>query len=164
MTQEYDASKEWKGKKVVLVSVPGAFTPGCQARHLPPYIGNLEKILDKGVNLVAVMASNDGFVMSAWGKVNGVKDSERIIFLSDTKTQFAKQIGWMAGRGDRTGRWASTIADEQEFLMSKTFANRLLPCCVVIIEKDGTISYAEKEQDLREVTVRGLRVLYVRYH
>ncbi len=57
----------------MLVSVPGAFTPGCQARHLPPYVGNLTQILEKGVDLVAVIASNDSFVMSAWGKVNGVK-------------------------------------------------------------------------------------------
>jgi len=149
MPQEYDASKEWKGKKVVLVSVPGAFTPGCQARHLPPYIGNIDSILQKGVDLVAVIASNDGWVMSAWGKVNGVKvgsnqpvhstdspakstafqDSEKILFLSDTKTQYSKQIGWQAGMGERNGRWA------------------------MIIEKDGTISYAEKEQDPRQVTV-----------
>lgn len=64
MPQEYDASKEWADKKVVLVSVPGAFTPGCQARHLPPYINNLDKILEKGVDLVAVIAFNDAWVVS----------------------------------------------------------------------------------------------------
>ena len=132
MPQEYDASKEWKGKKVVLVSVPGAFTPGCQARHLPPYVTNLDKILEKGVDLVAVIGFNDGWVMSAWGKVNGVKDSEKILFLSDSKTQYSKQIGWMAGMGERNGRWA------------------------MIIEKDGTISYAEHEQDPRQVTVSAI--------
>lgn len=73
MPQVYDASKEWKGKKIVLVSVPGAFTPGCQARHLPPYINNLDKLIENGVDLVAVIAFNDSFVMQAWGKVNGVK-------------------------------------------------------------------------------------------
>ncbi|KAK5174901.1 uncharacterized protein LTR77_000037 [Saxophila tyrrhenica] len=131
MPQDYDASKEWKGKRVVLVSVPGAFTPGCQARHLPPYVSNIDKILQKNVDLVAVIASNDGWVMSAWGKVNGVNNSEKILFLSDTKTQYAKQIGWMAGMGERNGRWA------------------------MIIEKDGTISYAEQEKDPRQVTVSG---------
>ena len=129
MPQEYDASKEWQGKKVVLVSVPGAFTPGCQARHLPPYVNNIDQILQKGVDLVAVIGFNDSWVMSAWGKVNGVKDSEKILFLSDSKTQFSKQIGWMAGMGDRNGRWA------------------------MVIEKDGTISYAEREEDPRKVTV-----------
>ena len=58
-----------------------------------------------------------------------MKDSEKILFLSDSKTQYSKQIGWMAGMADRNGRWA------------------------MIIEKDGTISYAEQEQDPRQVTV-----------
>ena len=128
MPQEYDASKEWADKKVVLVSVPGAFTPGCQARHLPPYINNLDEILQKGVDLVAVIAFNDAWVMSAWGKVNGVKDSEKILFLSDTKSKLSQQIGWMAGMGERNGRWAMII-------------------------DHGTISYAEQEQDPRKVTV-----------
>lgn len=56
-----------------MFSVPGAFTPGCQARHLPPYIEKLSDFKSKGVDVVAVIASNDAFVMNAWGKVNGVK-------------------------------------------------------------------------------------------
>lgn len=86
----YDANKEWAGKKVVLVSVPGmlqastsnvsgakcliigAFTPGCSAYHLPPYIQKLKELQAKGVDIVAVIASNDGFVMQAWGKVHKV--------------------------------------------------------------------------------------------
>jgi alkyl hydroperoxide reductase 1 len=51
----------------------GAFTPGCQARHLPPYIEKLGDFKKKGVDVVAVIASNDAWVMNAWGKVNGVK-------------------------------------------------------------------------------------------
>lgn len=98
--QEYDASKEWAGKKVVLVSVPGAFTPGCQAHHLPPYIQKLGELKSKGVDVVAVIASNDSWVMNAWGKVNGVKGDD-ILFLSDTKTFFSKNYGWAAGMGDR---------------------------------------------------------------
>lgn len=98
--QEYDASKEWAGKKVVLVSVPGAFTPGCQAFHLPPYIQKLGELKGKGVDVVAVIASNDSWVMNAWGKVNGVKGDD-ILFLSDTKTFFSKNYGWAAGMGDR---------------------------------------------------------------
>lgn len=92
--QEYDASKEWKNKKVVLFSVPGmpfpilytrqrvdsdatgAFTPGCQARHLPPYIEKVSEFKNKGVDVIAVIASNDSFVMHAWGKVNGVKGDD----------------------------------------------------------------------------------------
>lgn len=142
LPEEYDASKEFKGKKVVIVSVPGAFTPGCQARHIPPYLENINKIAEKGVDLVVVIASNDSWVMAAWGKANGVTGDSKVKFMSDSKTFFSKQIGWMAGSkytaktlftrretnadielallvGDRNGRWA------------------------MIVEKDGTISYAE---------------------
>ncbi|GAB7360073.1 hypothetical protein MBLNU230_g7593t1 [Neophaeotheca triangularis] len=131
MPQEYDASKEFAGKKVIVVSVPGAFTPGCQAYHLPPYIAQLDKLQSKGVDLVAVIASNDAWVMAAWGKVNGVKEGQPIYFLSDTKTGFSKNHGWAAGMGDRNGRWA------------------------MVVEKDGTISYAENEDKPSNVTVSG---------
>lgn len=57
-----------------MFAVPGAFTPGCSVKHLPGYIENLDKIKGKNVDLVAVLAFNDAFVMSAWGKVNGIKD------------------------------------------------------------------------------------------
>jgi len=72
----YDASKEWANKKVVLFAVPGAFTPGCHARHMPGFTENLEKIKAKGVDYVAVIAFNDAFVMSAWSKSQGVKNDD----------------------------------------------------------------------------------------
>lgn len=71
--QNYDASKEWADKKVVLFSVPGAFTPGCSVKHLPGYIEKLNEIKAKGVDIVAVLAFNDAFVMSAWAKANNIK-------------------------------------------------------------------------------------------
>lgn len=74
--QNYNASKEWADKKVVLFAVPGAFTPGCSVKHLPPYIDNLEAIKGKGVDIVAVVAFNDAWVMSAWSKANGVKNDD----------------------------------------------------------------------------------------
>lgn len=127
LPQSYDASKEFAGKKVVLVSVPGAFTPSCQAFHIPPYIENIDKLQSKGVDLVVVIASNDPFVMSAWGKVNGCKEDTKVLFMSDST--FSKNHGWAAGMGDRNGRWA------------------------MIIEKDGTVSYAENEASPKEVNV-----------
>ena len=109
--------------------MPGAFTPGCQAKHLPPYIENVNSLSEKGVDLIVFIAFNDAWVMAAWGKVNGVKGDSKIKFMGDTKTQFSKQIGWMAGMGDRTGRYA------------------------MVIEKDGTVSYAERETGPGQVTV-----------
>jgi len=120
----YDASKEWTNKKVVLFAVPGAFTPGCSVKHLPGYIENLSELKRKGVDVVAVIAFNDAWVMSAWGKANGIKD-DSILFLSDPETKFSKQLGWTMG--ERTARYA-------------------------IVIDNGKITYAEKEPG-REVTV-----------
>lgn len=131
--QEYDASAQWKGKKVVIVSVPGAFTPSCQAMHLPPYISELSKLKSKGVDIVAVIASNDAWVMTAWGKVNGVKpNDDTFLMMSDTASFFSKEYGWAAGMGDRNGRWA------------------------MVIDKDGKVKYAENESDPTKVTVSGV--------
>ena len=76
MPQQYNASAEFAHKKVVLFAVPGAFTPGCSVRHLPGYIEHLNEIKGKGVDLVVVIAMNDAWVMSAWGKANGVVEDK----------------------------------------------------------------------------------------
>ncbi|KAF2264779.1 AhpC/TSA family protein-like protein [Lojkania enalia] len=114
ISREYDASKEWKGKRIVLFSVPGAFTPLCQVRHLPPYIEKLDDLKNMGVDIVAVIGYNDPWTMCAWGKVNGISD-DRILFLSDTKSQFSKNHGWGTGMDDRNGRWAMIIDDDKVF-------------------------------------------------
>ncbi|KAM3419340.1 hypothetical protein BST61_g5272 [Cercospora zeina] len=129
LPQAYDASSKFSGKKVVLVSVPGAFTPGCQAFHLPPFLQKIDQLQAKGIDLVVVIASNDAFVMSAWGKVNGATEDSKVLFMSDTRTSFSKNFGWSAG--ERNGRW------------------------VMVIEKDGTISLADAESKPGKVTVSG---------
>lgn len=102
MPVNYKASEEWKDKKVVLFAVPGAFTPGCSIRHLPPFIENLGSLKQKA-DVVAVLAANDAFVMSAWQKANGVKNDD-IYFFSDPELKFVKSMGW--NMGERSGRWA----------------------------------------------------------
>jgi len=72
----YNASKEWADKKVILFSVPGAFTPPCSIKHAPGYMAHLKEIKAKGVDVVACIAYNDPFVMSAWSKAHRVKDDE----------------------------------------------------------------------------------------
>ncbi|THY71096.1 AhpC/TSA family protein-like protein [Aureobasidium pullulans] len=135
--QMYDANKEWAGKKVVIVSVPGAFTPSCSAYHLPPYVQKFEELKSKGVDKVAFISNNDEYVLAGWGKVNKVPKGEDFLMLSDTKTFFSKNYGWQAGpnKGDRTGRWA------------------------MIVEKDGTISYAENEGHLQEVKASAVETI-----
>jgi alkyl hydroperoxide reductase 1 len=61
---------------VTELAFSGAFTPSCSASHLPGYIQKLSEIKSKGVDIVAVIAYNDPYVMSAWGKANGVKEND----------------------------------------------------------------------------------------
>lgn len=108
MPISYNASKEWADKKVVLFSVPGAFTPTCSVNHLPGYIKNLPKLKEKGVDIVAVVAFNDAWVMSAWGKANEIRGND-ILFLSDPDSKFSKSIGWADPASGRTGRYAIVV-------------------------------------------------------
>ena len=59
-----------------ILATPGAFTPTCSVQHLPGYIQNLSEIKSKGVDVVIVLAFNDAWVMSAWGKANGIKGDD----------------------------------------------------------------------------------------
>lgn len=101
------------GKKVVLVSVPGAFTPTCSARHLPGFVDLADNILDAGVDTIAFVAVNDVFVMNAWGKNAG---SDKILMLADGNAEFAKALGLELdaksfGMGLRAQRYA-LVADD----------------------------------------------------
>lgn len=69
-----DTLPEFKTKKIVLVAVPGAFTPTCQEQHITSYLASRDAFKAKGVDQVIVLASNDHWVMAAWGKANGVAD------------------------------------------------------------------------------------------
>ena len=81
----------FKGKKVVLFSVPGAFTPTCSKQHLPSYLANYDKIKAQGVDTIACMSVNDPFVMDAWGKDRGVGD--KILMLADGNGDYAQALG-----------------------------------------------------------------------
>src|SRR6188474_1901814 len=80
----------FKGKKVVLFAVPGAFTPTCHKNHLPGFVKNLGAIKAKGIDTIAVTGVNDVFVMDAWKKASG---GDGIEFLADGSANWAKAIG-----------------------------------------------------------------------
>ena len=79
------------GKKVVLFSVPGAFTPTCSARHLPGFVEHADAIKAKGVDTIACMAVNDPWVMEAWGKSANV--GGKILMLADGNGDYARALG-----------------------------------------------------------------------
>ncbi len=84
-------SELFDGKTVVLFSVPGAFTPTCDAKHLPGFVELADAIKRKGVDTVACTAVNDVFVMNAWGKSAGVGD--KVLMLADGNGEYAKALG-----------------------------------------------------------------------
>jgi glutaredoxin/glutathione-dependent peroxiredoxin len=103
----------FKGRKVVLVAVPGAFTPTCHHKHLPGYVEKAKEIKDKGVDAIAVTSVNDVWVLDAWAKSTG---AEGIEFLADGNGEFANAIGLAvdstaSGLGTRSRRYAMVVED-----------------------------------------------------
>ncbi len=89
--QNLTTDQLFAGKKVVLFSVPGAFTPTCDAKHLPGFLQHAAALKAKGVDTIACMAVNDVFVMNAWGKASNVGDS--VLMLADGNAAYAKALG-----------------------------------------------------------------------
>lgn len=112
--QQITTEQLFRGKKVVLFSVPGAFTPTCDARHLPGFVQHAADFKAKGVDTVACMAVNDVFVMKAWGKASAVED--KVLMLADGNGDYAKALGLDMdatgfGMGIRGQRFAVVVDD-----------------------------------------------------
>jgi len=108
-TDEYFA-----GRKVVIFSVPGAFTPTCSAKHLPGFVEKADDIKAKGVDEIACFAVNDVFVMHAWGESSGA--GEKVTMLADGNGAFAKALGLEMdasgfGMGTRSKRFSMIVDD-----------------------------------------------------
>ena len=101
------------GKKGVIFAVPGAFTPGCSLTHLPSYITSADELKAQGVDLIVCISVNDAFVMSAWGKAQGVND--KILMLADPDASYTKAIGLEVEAGSlggmRSKRYSMVIED-----------------------------------------------------
>lgn len=111
--EKVQTSEYFKGKKVALFSVPGAFTPTCSARHLPGYVDKAAELKAKGVDEIVATAVNDPFVMGAWNEASGSQD---ITMLSDGNGEFAEAVGLtMDGSGfglGKRGQRYSMIVDD----------------------------------------------------
>lgn len=104
----------FRGKKVILFSVPGAFTPTCSNQHLPGYVKNAAAIKAKGVATIACMSVNDVFVMDAWGRERGVGDAVQM--LADGNGEYTRALGLELdatkfGMGRRSQRFSMVVED-----------------------------------------------------
>lgn len=111
--EKVQSGEYFKGKKVALFSVPGAFTPTCSARHLPGYVEKAQDLKAKGVDEIACTAVNDAFVMGAWNKNAG---SDEITMLADGNGEFAEAVGLTMdgsgfGLGKRGQRYSMIVED-----------------------------------------------------
>ena len=104
----------FKGKKVVLFAVPGAFTPTCSMKHLPGFVEKAPTIRQKGIDDVVCVSVNDAFVMGAWGEQQKAKGKVRM--LADGNGEFTKALGLGVdasgyGMGQRSQRYAMIVED-----------------------------------------------------
>ena len=103
----------FKGKKVALFSVPGAFTPTCSAKHLPGFVDKAAELKAKGVDEIVGTSVNDAFVMGAWNQSAGSAD---ITMLADGNAEFAEALGLTMdgsgfGLGQRGQRYSMIVED-----------------------------------------------------
>ncbi|QHL91358.1 redoxin family protein [Sphingomonas changnyeongensis] len=104
----------FKGRRVALFSVPGAFTPTCSARHLPGFVDKIDELKAKGVDEVACTAVNDAFVLAAWAKSAGAEG--KVTMLADGNGDLVEALGLTMdgskfGMGKRGQRFSMIVED-----------------------------------------------------
>jgi peroxiredoxin len=108
-----EVAEYFKGKKVALFAVPGAFTPTCSARHLPGFVDKAEELKAKGIDEIVCTSVNDPFVLGAWSKSAG---ADAVTMLADGNAEFAQALGLAMdgskfGMGTRSQRYSMVIDD-----------------------------------------------------
>ena len=112
--KELTTDEIFRGKRVVLIAVPGAFTPACSQRHLPGYVDKATDIKAKGIDEIACVAVNDAFVMGAWGRDQ--KAEGKVRMLADGSGDFTRALGLeldlsKGGLGMRSKRYSMLVDD-----------------------------------------------------
>lgn len=104
----------FKGKRVALFALPGAFTPTCSAKHLPGFVQHADDLRKKGVDQIVCLSVNDAFVMGAWGKQQGADN--RVMMVADGNGDFTRAVGLELdgrgfGMGTRSQRYSMLVKD-----------------------------------------------------
>ncbi len=112
--QPVSTDELFRGRKIALFALPGAFTPTCSAKHLPGFVQNSQELKSKGVDAVACVSVNDAFVMGAWGEHQGTGD--KVMMLADGNGDFTRALGLEMdaskyGMGKRSQRFSMIVDD-----------------------------------------------------
>ena len=113
--QDVSTDDIFKGKKIVLFALPGAYTPTCSSTHLPGFDKNYQALIDQGVDEVYCLSVNDAFTMFQWGKHLGV---ENVKMLPDGNGDFSRGMGMLVkkenlGFGERSWRYSMLVEDNK---------------------------------------------------
>ncbi|HEY4239423.1 MAG TPA: peroxiredoxin [Kofleriaceae bacterium] len=111
---EVDPAQLFAGKKVIMFSLPGAFTPTCSAKHLPGYVAKYDELKSKGVDLIACLSVNDAWTMQAWAQAHDALG--KVVMLADGAAAFSKALGididlTKPGLGIRANRGVFVVED-----------------------------------------------------
>jgi peroxiredoxin len=104
----------FKGRKVAVFGLPGAYTRTCSSRHLPGYVGSSDALKAKGIDEIACVSVNDAFVMNAWGKDHNADG--KVTMLGDGSCELTQALGLTvdrteAGMGIRSQRYSMVVED-----------------------------------------------------
>ena len=109
----YSTSDLFKGKRVVLFGLPGAFTPTCSANHLPGYVARADEFFSRGIDTIVCLSVNDAWVMRAWGEQ---QNAQQLVMAADGTGEFTRAMGLsidlsVRGYGERSNRYAMLVDD-----------------------------------------------------
>ncbi len=169
---DIDTKEFFGGKKVVVFSLPGAFTPTCSSTHLPRYEELASVFAGHGIDAIACVSVNDGFVMDAWAKDQHV---ENVVLLPDGNGEFTDAMGLLVdksviGFGKRSWRYSMLVEDgvvtkafvepekpgdpfevsDADTMLGHVAPNAALPKEVTIFTKPGCPFCAKAKAKLRE--------------
>ena len=112
--KDISVAEATKGKKIAVFALPGAYTPTCSAKHVPSYLANYDQLKAKGVDEIWCVATNDAFVMGAWGRTQ--KAGGKVRMLADGSALWTKALGLeldltARGMGVRSNRYSMLVVD-----------------------------------------------------
>mmetsp|Transcript_6014 Transcript_6014/g.14608 ORF Transcript_6014/g.14608 Transcript_6014/m.14608 type:complete len:241 (+) Transcript_6014:70-792(+) len=143
--QDLSSSEIFSGKKVVLFSLPGAFTPTCSSNHLPRYEELYEEFKSLGVDSIVCLSVNDAFVMFKWGKDQGAKN---VFLLPDGNGEFSRKMGMLVekanlGFGYRSWRYSMLVNDGkiEKIFSEKGFADNFGEDPFEVSDADTMLAY-----------------------
>lgn len=148
--QDVTSDEIFKGRKVVLFSLPGAFTPTCSSTHLPGYEKNYEAFKTLGIDEVICLSVNDAFVMYQWGKAQGVQN---VRLIPDGSAEFTKKMGMLVkkdnlGFGERSWRYSMFVdnGEIKKLFVEPGFSNDCPTDPFEVSDADSMLSYLKGGQ------------------